>query len=803
MSDFFSDLRYAFRGLRKSPGFTFVAVATLALGIGANTAIFSVVNAVMLRPLPYFAPDRLVLLWERRSDRDHAVVSYPDFRDWRDRNRSFEAMAAYAEWTLNLTGSGQPERVESAVVSANFFKVLGISPEIGRGFLAAEETAGKDDAVVVGYDFFVRRFGADRSLVGRRIMLDGRPFTVVGIAPSGIRLPSLAAQTDLFVPISHGYSPENREGHYLSVVARMKPGVTLAAAQSELGGIARELQIQYPTENTGHGIDAFPLSREIAGKTRPAFLILLAAVFLVLMIASVNVANMLLSRATGRGREMAVRTALGAGRGRLIRQLLTESSLLAILGGALGLFLAATGVELLKAFGPSDIPRLDQARVDGVVLMYGLAISLSTGLLFGLAPAWHASAARPSESLKQGDRRVAGGDRGARRVLVATEFALSVMLLIGAGLMLKSFWRLQRVNPGFQTRSILTAELDFPKTKYPRGRDISAFGDRLLERLRALPGVEAAGAVSNLPLRDDRRADLSFVIEGKTDDRANPLLALYSSVTPGYFETIGLPMLQGRPFGGSDLRESAKVAIINRTLAEKIFPGKDALGKRLSLADVPKEDEWATVVGIVGDLRSEDLASTAGNQLYMPYAQRASSGMAVAIRTAGDPREIAASVRRAVSEVDPDEPVYGIRTMEEIVSDSMGQPRFRAFLTGAFGAIALLLAAIGIYGVLSYSVSQRAHEIGIRVALGASRSAVLRLVVGQGMSLAAIGVGIGLVGGAIASRLVSTLLFGVAASDLPTFVGVPAILLLVALAACAIPGRRAMRIDPMTALREE
>jgi len=797
-----SDLRYALRSLRKSPGFAALAIATLALGIGANTAIFSVVDAVVLRSLPYRDPQRLVMLWERRPKSDHVVASYPDFRDWRDRSRSFDAAAAYSAWTFNLTGDGPPERIDSAVVSASFFDVLGVAPRPGRGFLPEEETRGRDDVVVLGYGFFVRRFLGDPNVVGKKILLDGKPYTVIGVAPDGIRLPTLSATTGLFVPITHGYPPENRDGHYLSVVARRKRGVTLAAARADLASIARFLQHTYPVSNTHHDIDAFPLSREIAGPTRPALLALLVSVFLLLAIASVNVANMLLSRATARQREIAVRAALGAGRWRLIRQLMIESVVLSLIGGALGVVAAAGGVEIIRRFGPADIPRLDQARLDLVALAYALAISIATGILFGLAPAAHATVKRLGDSLKAGDRRLAGGEGRVGRILVASELALSVVLLITAGLMLKSFWRLERVDPGFRTRGVLTAQLDFPETKYPRGRDITAFGARLLDRLRALPGVEGAGAVSNLPLEDERLWHLSFGVEGRVRDRANPLFAFSSSVMPGYFETIGLPLLRGRVFSDADAREAPKVAIVNRTLADTVFRREDPIGRRISLTNEPGPNDWITIVGIIGDVRSESLESAAPNQLYLPFAQNGADGMAIVVRTSR-PDGVAAALRTAVAEIDPDEPVHDIRPLADVVSESTEQPRFRAFLTAIFAALALALAAIGIYGVLSYSVTRRTHEIGIRVALGAARHDILRLVVGREMLLASIGVAIGSIGAALASRALSALLFGVAATDVPTFAAVAVILLGVALAASVVPARRALRIDPMTALREE
>ena len=803
MSAFVQDLRYAFRTLRKAPGFSAVAIATLALGIGANTAIFSVVDAVVLRPLPYREPQSLVMLWERRPDRDHVVASDPDFRDWRDRNRSFAAMAAYSDWTLNLTGVGTPERVESAVVSSSFFRVLGLAPEIGRDFLPEEDVVGHGGVAVLGHDFFVRRFGGDRAILGRKITLDGKAFTVIGVAPAGIRLPSLSATTGIFVPLSNGIGFENRGGHYLSVVARRKPGISLPAARADLSSVARTLQRLYPATNAHHAIDAFPLSAEIAGGSRSALFMLLGAVFLLLMIASVNVANMLLSRATARRREIAVRAAIGAGRGRIVAQLLAESVVLAGIGGAFGLALAEGGVALIRAFGPGDIPRLDQVEIDGTALGYALAVSVVTGLLFGLAPALHAVRGRLSESLKHGDPRATGSDGRAGRFLVAAEFALSVMLLLGAGLMLKSFWRLRAVDPGFRTAGVLTAELDFPESRYPRGRDIAAFGDRLLARLRALPGVLNAGALSNLPLRGDRRMNLSFVVEGRPVERPNPQLAVYASATPGFFAAAGLPVLRGRDFRESDTRTSPKVAVVNRRLAETVFPGQDPIGRRLSLEDEPKPEDWATIVGVVGDVRSDTLASAAPNQLYMPYTQNAQSGMAVVLRTAGDPRAAAADLRRAVAAVDPEEAVYGVLTMDDIVDAASGQPRFRALLTAIFAGIALLLAAIGIYGVLAYSVARRAHEIGIRIALGAARRDVLRLVVGRGMVLAVAGIAVGLAAGAAAGRLLGGLLYGVAPGDAATFLAVPAVLMSVALGACLAPAFRALRVDPAVALREE
>ncbi|HKB71507.1 MAG TPA: ABC transporter permease [Thermoanaerobaculia bacterium] len=795
-----ADVRYALRSLRKSPGFAAVAIATLALGIGANTAIFSAVDAVVLRPLPYREPDRLAMLWERRPDRDHVFASYPDFRDWRERTRSFAGMAAYSDWTFNLTGAGAPEHVESAVVSASFFRVLGLAPEAGRDFLPEEDVKGRGDVAVLAHDFFVRRFGGDRAAVGRTITLDGKSFTIVGVAPAGIRLPSLSATTAIFVPMANGRGFENRGGHYLSVVARLKPGVRLAAARSDLASVARRLQRLYPATNANRSSDAFPLPVEIAGRARSALYVLFGAVFLLLMIASVNVANMLLSRATARRREIAVRAAIGAGRGRIVAQLLAESVVLASIGGALGVGLAVGGVALIRAFGPGDIPRLDQVRVDGVALAYASAISLATGLLFGVAPALHAVRGRLYESLKQGDPRAAAPESRAGRLLVVAEFALSVMLLLGAGLMLKSFWRLRAVDPGFRSDGILTGELDFPESRYPRGRDIAAFGDRLLALVRALPGVRSAGAISNLPLRGDRQMNLSFVVEGRPVDRGNPLLAVYASTTPGFFSTVGLPLLRGRDFRESDTRESPKVAIVNRRLADNVFPGQDPVGRRISLEDPP---DWFTIVGVVGDARTEALASAAPNQLYMPYSQNAQSGMAVALRTVGDPDAAAAELRRAVAAVDPEEAVYGVLTMDEIVGAATGQPRFRALLTGLFAGLALLLAAIGIYGVLSYSVARRVHEIGIRVALGAGRSDVLRLVVGRGMLLAAAGVGVGLAGGALAGRFLAGLLYGVAPADPVTFVAVPAVLMSVALGACLAPAVRALRVDPTVALREE
>ncbi len=806
MKGLVQDVRFALRGFRRTPAFVALAVATLGIGIGANTAIFSVAEAVLFRPLPYRDPSRLVQLWGKRPKlgQERLVWSYPDFRDCRTQSASLAGAAAFADYSVNLTGNGRPERLLGAFVSTDFLRVLGIAPVLGRDFAPGEETPGGDAVVLLTRSFLVRRFGGDPSIVGRVVHLDGKPYTVIGVVPDGIRLPTLSPDTALFVPISHGFGLDNRSGHYLSVVARLKPGLTLAAVRAELAGISRGLVRRYPGSETVFGITAYPLSTEIAVDARPAVLVLLGAVGLVLLISLVNLAHMLLARTSARQAEIAVRMAIGSGRWRLVRQLLTESVVLAFAGGAAGVLIAAAGVSLLKALGPTDIARLDEVRLDTVALAYAAAISFVAGLFFGIAPAWKSASRDPFAALKRAGRASRDeGSAGLREALVVAEFALSVMLLIGAGLMLKSFRQLTRVDIGFSPERLVAAELDLPESKYPHGRQINAFLDRLLERSAALPGVASAAAITDVPLRQARPENLSYLVEGRPRDASNVLIAVYNSITPGYFATVGLPVVSGRVFGPGDGSGAPAVVIVNETFARHAFPGRDPVGRRISLGDAPKDSDWIKIVGVVRDVRSVDLQTPPRSQMYMPFAQQADSGFALVLRVRPGRRDLAPDLRRIVASLDPDQPVYGIRTMDQIVSESVTQPRFRTTLIVIFAGIAVVLAMTGIYGVVSYLVSGRAREIGIRLALGATPSDVVRLVVGDGMRGATLGVAVGLGAAAAAARVLRTLLFGVAPTDIATFAAVAAILLGVGLLACALPARSAARTDPATTLRTE
>ena len=801
------DLRHAVRWLVRNPGFTAVAVATLALGIGANTAIFSVVRGVLLKPLPYAQPERLVQIWER-SDREHRVrheipFAPPVLSDWRERNRSLEGLAAYSDWTFNLTGGEAPERLRATLVSADFFRLLGVAPVAGRTFAEGEDRPGHDFVAVLGANLWSRRFGRDPRAIGSAITLDGNAYTVIGVVPAALPLYNLDPGSEIYVPVSHGFALDNRQGHYLAAVARLRPGVTLAAARSDLARVAAELAREHPDSDGGFAAEVVPAREQMVGEVRPALVAMLGAVVLVLLVAAVNVANMLLARASSREREIAVRVALGAGRGRLIAQMLTESVLLAVSGSVLGLLLAFWGVDLLKAMAPDDIPRLAGIRVDGAVVGFTLAVSLATGLAFGLAPAWQSSRAALGDGLR--DRGTSAG-RGAgrlRHALVAAELALSLVLVVGAALLIQSFSRLSHARLGFEPARVSTFEVDLPEARYPNDPDAVRFHDRLLERLKALPGVEAAASISGLPLTSDRVMNLAFRIEGRPEDPSKISTARYNSVSPDLFRALRIPLVRGRLFAGGDGTDAPKVAVINEAMARIYFPGEDPIGKRVALGGRDGNVDWRTIVGIVGDVRdvSPDRAGEA--QMYMPYAQRPLGGMTFVLRSAREPKGLVRDARAAVAAVDPQEPVYGERTMEEVVSASLGQPRFRTLLLVLFGALALALAAVGIYGVMAYSVSQRTQEIGIRMALGAAAGDVLRLVLAQAMRLAAVAVAIGLAAALVTSRFLSSLLYGVGAADPATFAGVALLLVAVASLAAWVPARRAARVDPIAALRNE
>lgn len=801
------DITYGVRTLIKSPGFTAVAILALTLGIGANTAIFSVVNSVLLRPLPYSDPGRLVQLWEEKASkgRNEIPASYPNFVDWRDENHSFEHVVAYSDWTFNLTGTREPERIRSAIVSPAFFSTLGIKPIRGRVFLSGEDERGKDLVAVIGESLWQRRFDSDPNIVGRSINLDDKSFTVVGVIARGVQAPLQSDEIELWAPVSHGFALTNRQGHYLNVIARLKPDATTQQSQTEMNTIASRLQQQYPESNKELGVRVVSLGEQIVGNSRTSLLVMLGAVVFVLLIGAANVANMLLARAAARQKEMAIRTALGAGRWRIVRQLLTESLLLSLISGILGLLVALWGIELLVALSPADLPRVKEVTVDLRVLGFTFAVSVLTGLLFGLLPALQASRPNLNERLKAGGRSATSGinRQRLRGFLVVAEIALSLVLLIGAGLLVRSFQRLQAVHPGFNPRNVLTMRLDLSGPKYKTGAEVIAFHNQLLEGLKQLPDVQHASTRSFVPIAVDASfAYLRFNLEGRQSDVSDPPVAYYNGVSPDYFETMMIPMLKGRGFSDRDVRGSQNVAIVNGTLARRYF-AEDAIGKRITLEDNPKEEDWVTIVGVVGDTKPRELRSEPVAELYMPYAQQPEPGMSLMIRYRDGATGVAAAVRNEVLTLDKDQPVYSIRTLDSVLFESVATPRFRTMLLAVFAGLALILAGVGIYGVISYGVSQRTQEIGIRMALGARAADVLKLIVNHGMRLALIGVAIGLAAAFALSRLLASLLFGVTPTDALTFASVSSLLVAVALIACYIPARRATKVDPLVALRSE
>jgi predicted permease len=808
MDTLLKDIRYGIRTLTKSPGFTIVAVVALTLGIGANTAIFSIVNSVLLRPLPYSDPSRLVQLWEANvaKARNEIPASYPNFADWRDQNHVFDQVVAYSDWSFNLTGSGEPERIRSSIVSPAFFSVLGINPIRGRVFSLGEDEKGKDLVVVISENLWQRRFNSDPNIVGRSINLDDKSFTVVGVISRGVQAPLMSDEIELWAPVSHGFGSDNRYGHYLNVLARLKGDTKPQQAQADMNTIASRLEQQYPESNKGRGVRVVPLSEQIVGNFRTSLLVMLGAVVFVLLIGAANVANMLLARAAARQKEMAIRTALGAGRWRIVRQLLTESMLLSLISGILGLLVAVWGIDLLVALSPADLPRVKEVTIDLRVLGFTLAVSVLTGVLFGLLPALQASRPNLNERLKAGGRSATSGlnRQRLRSFLVISEIALSLVLLVVAGLLIRSFQRLQAVNPGFNPSNVLTMQLDLSRTKYKTGAQVIAFHDQLLERLKQLPGVQNASARTSIPIASDASfAYLSFSLEGRSRDVSDPPVAYYNGVSPDYFQTMMVPLLKGRGFSDQDVRGSQNVVIVNDTLARRYFGDGDAIGKRISLEDNPKEEDWVTIVGVVGDTKPRELRSEPVAELYMPFKQQPERGMSLMIRHRDGGPDVAAAVRNELLALDKDQPVYNIRTLDSVLSESVATPRFRTMLLGVFAGVALILAAVGIYGVISYAVSQRTQEIGIRMALGAQAADVLTLVVKGGMTLVLIGVALGLAGAFALTRLMTTLLFSVRPTDLATFATVSFGLVVVALFACFIPARRATKVDPLVALRDE
>jgi len=807
--EMFQDLRYGARMLLKNPGFTLVAVLTLALGIGANTAIFSVVNATLLRPLPYSEPERLVRVWETnpRANRWGDWVSYPDFRDWREQNTVFDEIGACRVFGFNLTGSDFAETLPGAYVSASLFTVLGVKPMLGRTFLAEEDRPGANRVAVISHGLWQRRFGADPGLIGKTIEVNSESHVVVGVMPPGFKFHWLImsrTERELLIPQGPPSELEDRGSHNFSVVARLKRGVTVEQAQANMDAIARGVAERDPGHE-GMGARVMGLRQEVTEDARPALLLLSAAIGLVLLIACGNVANLLLAQNDARRHETAIRGALGASPARLIRQRLTESMLLGLLGGAVGLLLAFLAINFIIKLSP-NIPRLDQTGIDLRVLSATLCLSLLTGLLFGAIPALRSSGVDINDTLKQGGRGIIWRDgAGLRSVLLVGEMALALTLLVGAGLLIRSFLQLQSVESGFDATRVLKAWIILPKKQYPTSSQQSRFIRQVVERVQALPEVEEAAASTNLPLYSGANDSGPFRVEGQPAPRPNEpvVYAERPKITPDYFRVMGIRTLRGRVFTWADDEKAPEVAIVNEGMAHRYWPGEDAIGKRVSINDRDGQPVWRQIVGVVNDVKHDGLAAATRPHIYVPTMQLTYPGAILAIRAKGDPAALANTIRREVAALDRNQPLADVGTLEKDVSDSVADRRFQMTLLAIFAAVALILAATGVYSVMATAVARRTHEMGVRLALGAPPRAVLKLVVGQGMKPALAGVGLGLAAAFGLTRLMKGLLFGVNALDPLTFIAVASLLAGVALIACYIPARRAMRVDPLTALRSE
>ncbi|MFY9609354.1 MAG: ABC transporter permease [Blastocatellia bacterium] len=810
MQTLLQDLRYAIRTMTNNRAFTAVAVLALALGIGANTVIFSVVNAVLLRSLPFPDPDRIIMVFESDLQKpSQEAIAAANFLDWRDQNQVFENMAAYREETFNLTGTDRPERAAGVVSTADLFPVLGVTPILGRVFRADEENLGGGRVAVISQNLWERRFASDPNVIGQKLASNSESLTIIGVMPAGFRFPW---ESDLWIPPrqfvpEHVLNPTvnmsaNRDSHYLSAIARLKPGQTLQQARANMDAVARRLEEQNPNENGGRGVSLATLREQSVGDVRPTLLVLFGAVGFVLLIACANVANLLLARAATRQKEIAIRTALGATRFRLVRQLLTESVLLALLGGGFGSLLAMWGIGPLISLMPSGIHGAKDIGIDGLVLGFTLAVSLLTGVVFGLFPALQATKSDLNESLKEGGR---GGSAGARRnrarsLLVVSEIALSMVLLIGAGLMTRSFIRLEQVNPGFETRNVMTMRLSLPAAQYPDSRRRAAFFQQVIQRLQSIPGVQSGAAISRLPLTPGNSGRGVTIAGRVTDGSGEGPSADYRVISADYFSVMGVPVFKGRSFTEADNSDAPPVAVINETMAQRYWPGEDPLGQRMRIED---DDPWMEIVGVVGTVKHFGLDSKSRPEFYVPYPNDPWPFMTAVIRSTSNPTSLADAMRNAVWAIDKDLPVPDIKTMEQLLSGSVAGRQFNMLLLGTFAAVALVLASVGIYGVMSYSVTQRTHEIGIRMALGARQSDVVKLVVGQGVILALIGVGIGLAGALALTRVLASLLFEVGTTDPATFLAISILLTGVALGACFVPARRAAKVDPLIALRYE
>jgi putative ABC transport system permease protein len=804
METLLQDIRYGIRMLRKSPGFTIVAVIALALGIASTTAIFSVVDTVLLDPLPYPDSSRIlnVSLLQRSTGVGGGAVSPADYLDWAAQNHVFSHIAASRGWQVNLSGGSRPERVRGTMTTADFFPLFGLPPVLGRGLLASDNAPGNDHVVVLGYGLWTRLFGADRSVLGRNVILNSEPYTVVGVMPANF---SPDGYGELWLP-SHWGVPPNllrpnedprpvRDSHYLEAWARLKPGVSLRQSRDDMDAIAGRLEKQYPDSDNDTGVSLVGMQDNLFSDIRPVLLVLMVAVAFVLLIGCANVANLLLARATTRSREVSIRAALGASRLRLIRQLLTESILLALAGGAVGILLAAWAVPALLAMSPPDIRDFTAIGLNRDVLAFSVAASLLSGVLFGLAPALHASRASLNEALKEGERGSTGTHGGTRSVLVVSEVGLSLILLIGSGLLVKSFVRLMQVDPGFDSARLLVFQVGLPPASIPSQQD--DFYRQVVQRLQFLPGVQSAGAVSRLPLAGGN-SDRSFQLPGSDQSYQADIRVC----SPSYFQAMGIPLLKGRLFEERDARSSALVAAVNEALARTVFPGQDPIGKYI--LDFGPQLDKIQIVGVIGNVRHVGLETAPRPEVYLPFGEAHWPSVFMVVRSkTADPLTLTSAAQAAVWSVNRDVPLANIRTMQDVIAQSVLRRKFAMMLLSIFAGLAMLLAAIGLYGVMSYTVSQRTHEVGIRMALGAQKGDVLKLIVGQGMVLAAAGVVLGIAASIALTRLISSLLFGIGARDPLVFALVAALLGGVALLANYVPALRATKVDPMVALRDE
>ena len=803
------DIRYGIRSLLKRPGLTAVALITLALGIGVNTAIFSAVDSVLLRPLPFKEPGRVMAVWEHTP---HLGIARNEFApanyfDLRSQNQVFEDVGAFGQLSVNLTGEGEPEQLEGQLVTANVFTLLGVPAALGRTFASDEDQTGREHVAVLSDALWRRRFNRDPGIINRNVTLNGESFTVIGVMPPNFFFPE--REVELWTPwaMEPGQA-EGRGDHYFRLVARLKSGVTREQANAEAESIAARLASEYPKTNEGLGFLVNSFHQDYVGDLRRPMLILFAAVGFVLLIACANVANLLLAQATTRRREIAIRMALGARRWAIARQLLTESLLLASAGGLLGVLAAIWGVEALSKLLPESLSKLQAITVDSRVFLFTIGVTLLTAIAFGVVPALHATRANPGEALGETGRDLSGGVSGRylRRVLVIAEVALAVVLLAGAGLLIRSFNRLRQVDLGFKPDNLLTMRMVLPLPKYQKPDSRRAFYDELLRRINEIPGVESAGINTRLPLSTSGMK-FSFSVEGRTmPSDSNLPFAVYRVVNPDYFSAMGIPLQRGRVFDTRDTADSTPALIVNRRLAEQFWPGEDPTGKRLKIGPPDSPNPWATVIGVVGDVRQTGLYGDQMAELYAPYAQERRSWMSprdLVVRTRGDAASLAGAVREAVWAVDKDQPVSNVRTMDQVLAATVSRERFQMLLLSLFATLALVLACVGLYGVISYAVAQRTHEIGVRMALGAQQRDVLKLVIRQGMILTFAGLLLGIAGGLAVTRVMADLLFGVTATDAVTFVSVGGLLLVVAFLACYVPARRATKVDPLIALRYE